>query len=185
MSRSGRRALAIAIALLAVAPDTHADEPEPVFPGHPDLTRYTKEFALEATGSLTEDGPALGGGATVSALYTPWLASFAGATFSPDWTAPRERWEARGGGRLIYPEPLFANVFGYVLGGGGLLFTAASGQEATFRRSLTGIAGLGLFMNLSTRLRLRLEVREHVKLYGRSDTSHTETVGLSLIFLAR
>lgn len=180
------RAIVFGAALLVCAGNARAEEEiQPVFDGHTDLARYTKEFGVEVTPSLTEDGPAVGAGLTVSSFYARWLASFAGATFSPRWAGPRERWEARGGARLIYPTPLFAGVFGYLVGGGGLLFTAVDGLSDTYHRSLTGIVGLGVFANVSSRVRLRLEFREHLKLYGRSDTSHTETLGVSLVFLAR
>ena len=182
--RGAASALAFVVALLVPADLRRADEATPIFEGDPDLTRYTKEFALELTPSLTEAGPAVGAGLAISSFYTRWLASFAGATYSPSWAGPRERWDARGGGRLVYPEPLFGKVFGYVLGGGGLLFTRAD-EPQTFHRSLTAVVGAGLFANLGERARFRVELREHLKLYGRSDTSHTATLGVSFVFLAR
>jgi hypothetical protein len=171
-------------ALLAWSGLAQADDP-PVFAGHPDVSRYTKEIAAEVTGSLGGAGASAGAGLTVAAFYARWLAGFAGATYTPGPTGPRERWEARAGWRLVLPEPLFGRVFGFVLGGAGLLFTAANGDESTFHRALTGIVGLGLFTNLGDHVRVRLELREHLRIFGTSDTLHNTTLGLSFIVLSR
>lgn len=175
--------LVVAFSLLAARP-ARADD-APVFDGPPAITRYTKELALELTGGVGGAGPAAGIGSSVSAFYARWLAGFAGATYSPAFAAPRERWEARAGSRLVYPEPLFGNVFGFVVAGGGLLFTSANEAEGTYARALVGVAGVGLFTNLGERVRLRFELREHLRLFGTSDTIHNEVAGLSLCILSR
>lgn len=177
-----RRALSCALVVWAGA--AHAEEP-PVFPGPPELTRYTKEVGLETTASLLDAGGAVGFGATVSSFYAPWLASLAGATYSPRGFADRERWEARAGARLVRPTPIFGSVFGYLVLGGGLLFTEAEEAEGTYRRALTGIVGLGAFTNIGDRVRLRLELRQHFRLLGEADTRTASTAGFAFVLLSR
>ena len=186
--RNARLSTALAaiftVQLLGGRAVARADD-EPIFDGPRALTRHTKEVGVEMTSSATDVGPTAGGGASIAAFYSRWFASFAGATYSPRLTSPRERWEARGGGRLVYPEPLHGGLFVYLVGGGSLLMTAVDGLDATFHRALTGVFGVGVFGNVAERARLRIEMREHVRLFGVSDTRHALTVGLSVVVLYR
>src|SRR5690606_20731831 len=160
-------------------------EPVLVFDVHPDVARFTKELNAEVTGSAGGAGPSAGAGLNVASFYARWLAGFAGAPYTPDFAGPRQRWEARGGARFALPPPPLGRVFGFALLGGGLLFVKANDEASTFHRALTGIAGVGLFTNVGEHVRVRLELREHLRLVGTSDTFHNTTLGFSVAFLSR
>ncbi|MBL8714799.1 MAG: hypothetical protein JNL79_02320 [Myxococcales bacterium] len=179
------RASALALVLVATAGHAHAEEDPPVFEGHPAVTRYTKELGLEVTPMRLDSGWAIGGGAAVAAFYSRWLSPIAGASLSPGWAGTRAHWDTRAGTRLVYPRPLFGEVFGYVLLGTSVLFTAVDGQDDTFTRAFMLMGGIGLFGNVADHVRLRFELRDHVRIYGTSDTKHMPTASLAFVLTYR
>jgi len=179
------RAFVLSASILLVGSAAHADEEPPVFAGHPAVTRYTKELGLEATPMRLDSGWAIGGGAAVSAFYSRWLSPVAGANLSPGWAGKRTHWDTRAGVRLVSPGPLFGEVFGYLLLGSSVLFTAVDGQDDTFTRAYMLMGGLGVFGNVADHVRLRFELRDHMRVWGTADTRHVPTAALALVLTYR
>lgn len=180
---------ALAVACLVGAPGTaraaEAEEDPPVFAGHRAVTRYTKELGLELVPMRFDSGWALGGGAAVAAFYSRWLSPVAGAVLSPGGLGARAHWDTRAGVRLVSPGPLFGEVFGYVLVGSSVLFTAVDGQDDTFTRAFMLMGGVGVFGNVAEHVRLRFELRDHVRVFGTADTRHMPVAALALVLTYR
>lgn len=177
-----------ALALALSSSSARAAQPEedpPVFEGHWAVTRYTKELGLESVPMRFDSGWALGGGAAVAAFYSRWLSPVAGAVLSPGKLGARAHWDTRAGVRLVSPAPLFGEVFGYVLLGSSVLFTAVDGQDDTFTRAYMLMGGLGLFGNVADHVRLRFELRDHVRIWGTADTRHMPVAALALVLTYR
>lgn len=171
---------------VAVSPEARATEDEPpIFEGPRALTRHTKELGLELVPMRFDSGWALGGGAAVAAFYSRWLSPVAGAVLSPGSFGARAHWDTRAGVRLVLPSPLFGEVFGYVLLGSSVLFTAVDGQDDTFTRAFMAMGGIGLFGNVVDHVRLRLELRDHVRILGTADTRHMPVAALGLVITYR
>jgi hypothetical protein len=153
-----------------------------VFPGHPMLTTYTKEIALEGSVALLGDGnTATAVGAAVSAFYRPWLSFLGGATFS---VGKRKHYDTRAMVRLVYPSPLFGRLFPYASAGVTVFFPETEPHSNEYERHLGPVFGGGAFVQISRQTRVRLEVRDAWLPDGRS-LEHNGFMTLSLVYQAR
>ena len=145
------------VLLAACAPQPQG----PVFPGHPMLSTYTKELALESSVAVFGDGHASGAaGAAVSAFYRPWLSFLGGATFSFGGTHSRRHYDTRVALRIVYPEPIFGRVFPFALGGVTVFFPETAPRSNTYDRQFGFVLGGGAFVQVTPQTRVRIEVRD-------------------------
>ena len=176
---------ALLLSRAAAAQPPPVDPPKPpIFDGHKDLSIHTKEASAEASFTRLGDGSlTASGGLAVSAFYTPWLSLLGGATFSPGIGGARQTYDTRGVARLIYPEPLLGPVFLYAALGATVFFY--EDKPPSYTRSFGLVGGLGAFMNLGERLRLRLEARDHWLLTNGDGMRHNMFFTLAFVTLIR
>jgi hypothetical protein len=162
------------------------EDTTPVFPGHSDLVVRTKEVALEGSATRLGDGSTtLSGGGAMAAFYKPWLSLLGGATFSPGLFRTRQHYDTRAVARLVWPEPVVGRLFVYGAAGLTVFFYEEPRDGDAFRRALGPVFGAGAFYQISDRIRIRLEGRDHWLFSGGDGMRHNLFGTLSLVTLYR
>ena len=178
-----RRARLLAAAVIAGVKTAAAEEPPaPVFAGHPYLTLYTKEVSLDGSAVRLGNGKmALAVGSSMAAFYSRWF-SIQGAaqgTFEPG--SGRQTYDTRAVLRFVWPEPFLGRIF--VFGGVGttVFLQEREPESGLFERGLGPILAAGVWGQLSEKIRLRAEVRDHWIVLGQLTASHNVYGTISLV----
>lgn len=176
----------LVVSVVSWAGVARADEPPaPVFDGHPMLATYTKEAALEGGAARLGDGRwSLAAGSSLAAFYAPWfsLQGAAHTTLRPG--GGPQTYDTRAVARFGTPRPLAGRFFFYA-GGGFTVFFVEQAAGGAFDRGLGPVVDVGAWAQLGDRVRLRLDVRDHWLVFGKTDLAHNLFVGLSLVTLYR
>ncbi|MCU0656088.1 MAG: hypothetical protein MUF64_12800 [Polyangiaceae bacterium] len=171
------------VTLLLGAPREAAaeDEPAPLFPGHRYLSVYTKEVSGE--GSVVRLGNGrlgFSGGSSMAAFYRPWLSIQGSAQGVFEARSGRQSYDTRAVLRLIWPEPLLGRLFLFAGVGGSVFFFEEEARSGRFVRGLGPVLAGGLWVQLTDRLRLRAEVRDHWLIFGQTELTHNVFATVSL-----
>lgn len=177
----GVRAGALVAGLLGVTSVRAEEPPAPVFPGHPWLSTYTKEVSLDGSAARLGDGKwVAAGGSSMAAFYTPWLSIQGAAQGALGLGGGRQTYDTRALLRFIWPQPVLSRLFFYGGIGVTVFFFEQTAQSDVFRRGLGPVGAVGVWAQLTDRMRLRAEVRDQWLVFGQTDLTHNVFATLSL-----